>query len=94
MEIGRILLKPSDPGMHATTGQVGMRGAQKKVRRSLRNGMAAKKAMMVAPAAQQPDHDRARRLEVLMGTFGMWKGRQDLPQDGLEYQLEMRAEWD
>ncbi|NHZ33252.1 hypothetical protein [Massilia rubra] len=49
---------------------------------------------MVAPAGQQPDDDRARRLEVLKGTFGMWKGRPDLPQDGLQYQLEMRAEWD
>ncbi|WP_166880958.1 hypothetical protein [Massilia mucilaginosa] len=38
--------------------------------------------------------ERARRLEVLMGIFGMWKGRQDLPQDGLAYQLEIPAEWD
>lgn len=49
---------------------------------------------MLAPAGEQPDDDRARRLEVLMGTFGMWKGRQDLPQDGLAYQREMRADWD
>ena len=25
---------------------------------------------------------------------GLWKGRTDIPNDGLEYQLEIRKEWD
>lgn len=93
MATGRVLIKPADPG-HAITGQVNRHGTQKMARGSLRSGISTKQQRTVAPAGQQPDDDRARRLEVLMGTFGMWKGREDLPQDGLQYQLEMRAEWD
>ncbi len=32
--------------------------------------------------------------EALMASFGLWKGRTDIIQDGLEYQLAIRAEWD
>lgn len=36
---------------------------------------------------------RAKRLEAAMSVNGMWKGQSDKPQDGLEYQREVRAEW-
>ena len=60
----------------------------------MRSRKAAKLKEISKSAVQSPDVDRVRRLEVLMGTFGMWKGKGDMPQDGLQYQLEARAEWD
>jgi len=40
------------------------------------------------------DVERSRRREILKGTSGIWKDRRDTPKDGLQYQLEARAEWD
>ncbi|MFB9241621.1 hypothetical protein IV454_18255 [Massilia antarctica] len=37
--------------------------------------------------------ERARRLAALNAAFGMWKDRDDTPKDGLQYQIESRAEW-
>jgi hypothetical protein len=34
-----------------------------------------------------------RRTAALKSVFGIWKDRKDAPQDGLDYQQEMRAEW-
>lgn len=39
------------------------------------------------------DEVRAKRLAVAMSVNGIWKGQADKPQDGLEYQREVRAEW-
>jgi|GEM_PF-1938475 len=36
---------------------------------------------------------RAKRLAAAMSVNGMWKGKEDKPQDGLAYQREVRAEW-
>ncbi|MDQ1818015.1 hypothetical protein RBA41_32420 [Massilia sp. CCM 9210] len=35
---------------------------------------------------------RARRTAALNSMFGMWKDRDDTPKDGLQYQIETRAE--
>jgi predicted transcriptional regulator len=35
--------------------------------------------------------DPQERAEILKDTFGAWK---DFPEDGLDYQLRLRAEWD
>jgi hypothetical protein len=40
-----------------------------------------------------PEGRRARRRAALDKVFGMWKGRTDIPTDGLEYQRMMRDEW-
>ncbi len=37
---------------------------------------------------------RAKRLEVLKKTCGLWKDRDDVPKDGLEYQNMIREEWE
>lgn len=39
------------------------------------------------------DQARAKRLEAAMSVNGMWRGQSDKPQDGLECQREVRAEW-
>lgn len=36
---------------------------------------------------------RAKRMEAVMSVHGMWKDKPDMPQDSLEYQREVRAEW-
>lgn len=49
----------------------------------------------VASAETRTDAaDRARRLQLLQRTAGIWKDRADVPKDGLDYQREERAEWD
>lgn len=35
-----------------------------------------------------------RRLEALKGIFGLWADRKDIPKDGVEYQRQLRAEWE
>lgn len=42
----------------------------------------------------QPDDERSRRRDILKQTAGIWKDRDDQPKDGLEYQMQARAEWD
>lgn len=38
---------------------------------------------------------RKKRLKAaLTAAHGMWKGRTDIPADGVEYQLMLRKEWD
>lgn len=34
-----------------------------------------------------------KRAAALKSVFGIWKDRQDVPEDGLAYQQGMRAEW-
>jgi hypothetical protein len=34
-----------------------------------------------------------RHDTVINAAFGLFKGRQDFPQDGLKFQIEVRAEW-
>lgn len=36
---------------------------------------------------------RQKRLAALKATFGLWKNRADVPQDGVEYQEGLRSEW-
>ena len=40
----------------------------------------------------QPDLARAKRLAAAMTMHGIWRGNPDKPQDGVEYQREVRAE--
>jgi hypothetical protein len=47
-----------------------------------------------ATAADTPaDALRAKRLAAVMGMHGIWKDDPTKPQDGVEYQREVRAEW-
>ncbi|MYM65404.1 hypothetical protein GTP45_00970 [Pseudoduganella sp. FT55W] len=43
--------------------------------------------------ARQKEQERQKRLEAIDLIFGMWKNRTDIPQDGLAFQEELRAEW-
>lgn len=45
-----------------------------------------------ASSSESMPADRARRILELSKVFGMWKGRTDIPTDGLEYQRLMRGE--
>lgn len=46
------------------------------------------------PSAQDtPEIRRRRRLSALKTIAGLWASRADIPDDGLDYQREMRAEW-
>jgi hypothetical protein len=39
------------------------------------------------------EEQRRRRAEALKAAEGMWKGRTDIPLDGVEYQEQLRSEW-
>lgn len=43
---------------------------------------------------ETPEQRRERRKAALDACFGMWKGRTDIPLDGVEYQRMMREEWE
>ena len=47
-------------------------------------------------AAKSASKDRAPELvrdqEAILAIFGLWKGRTDIPQDGLEYERQMRGQ--
>jgi hypothetical protein len=34
-----------------------------------------------------------RREQAIMEIFGLWSQRTDIPMDGVEYQRELRREW-
>lgn len=40
-----------------------------------------------------PQARRRRRLNALEAVAGLWANRADIPNDALEFQREMRAEW-
>lgn len=40
------------------------------------------------------DAERSRRRDILKQTSGIWKDREDASEDGVQYQLKARAEWD
>lgn len=59
-------------------------------------GKAAPAAPAVSPAQAAPDplaQARTRRMAALMAAEGLWKGRADLPQDGVQAQEQLRSEW-
>ena len=37
---------------------------------------------------------RNRRLAALTAASGLWRDRTDIPADGVEYQRDLRKEWD
>ena len=39
------------------------------------------------------EEQQRRRAEALRAAEGMWKGRTDIPLDGVEYQQQIRSEW-
>ena len=39
------------------------------------------------------EEQKRRRAEALKAIEGMWKGRTDIPLDGVEYQEQIRNEW-
>lgn len=51
------------------------------------------RADAAAQSPSQEDVQRARRLDILRRTAGMWKDRTDIPKDGTQFQLAARAEW-
>lgn len=42
--------------------------------------------------AAQHDPARLRRIDALLLMFGLWKGRTDIPSDGLAYQEQLRRQ--
>lgn len=57
----------------------------------------------VATASSPKLHDKKplidperehKRLEALRGIFGLWANRDDIPKDGVEYQRQLRSEWE
>lgn len=52
-----------------------------------------------ALAIEQPsardtlEERRERRMAALKKTAGIWANRPDIPADGLEYQRQLRSEW-
>jgi hypothetical protein len=71
----------------------GMQGHRDAMRAALERRRLLQHTADASPLADE-QAERQRRLRVLQGTFGMWKDRDDIPKDGLQYQLEARSEWD
>lgn len=44
------------------------------------------------PAGTVEEQHR-RRLEAVKRAEGLWKDRDDIPKDGVEYQEKLRSEW-
>jgi hypothetical protein len=44
-------------------------------------------------AVADREAERRKRLQAIDLIFGMWRGRADIPQDGLAFQDELRDEW-
>jgi hypothetical protein len=44
------------------------------------------------PAGTEEEQQR-RRLEAVKRAEGLWKNRDDVPKDGVEYQEKLRSEW-
>lgn len=42
--------------------------------------------------ASECDSERRKRIAALMLMFGLWKGRTDIPADGLVFQEQLRSE--
>ncbi|NVE01888.1 hypothetical protein [Massilia sp. BJB1822] len=45
------------------------------------------------PTLDPQEERRRRRIAALKAAEGLWKNRTDIPNDGLEYQEQLRAEW-
>ena len=46
-----------------------------------------------AEPIDSPQARRQRRLALLQPAEGLWKDRDDIPKDGVEYQRQLRSEW-
>jgi len=53
----------------------------------------APKASLKQKALAELEAERQKRLLAIDLIFGMWKGRAEIPQDGLTFQEELRDEW-
>ncbi len=69
-----------------------MRQVTKRNQNAILESRQEAQALATPGTAPAEDIARAQRIEALQGIFGLWKGRDDVPQDGLAYQLEIRAE--
>lgn len=50
-------------------------------------------AVAATPGDASANARRAKRLAAVMAMHGIWKDDPTKPQDGVEYQREVRAEW-
>ncbi|NRR29219.1 hypothetical protein HSX11_03375 [Oxalobacteraceae bacterium] len=46
------------------------------------------------PASETIEERRQRRRAAIQKSVGLWKDRTDIPTDGLEYQRQLRGEWE
>lgn len=65
---------------------------------TLKHSSANDHAMDPAPLDEGAAQDtietrRARRMAALKKVAGIWAHRRDIPPDGLDYQRELRSEW-
>lgn len=85
-------------GLSARRNQLALRAAQgmpssAAIAASALSGNGTSKRARDSVGDASAEAMRAKRMELLALTAGSWKGDPDKPQDGLAYQLEMRAEW-
>lgn len=65
---------------------------------TLKHSSATDQAMAPTPLDEGTAEDtiearRARRMAALKKVAGIWTHRRDIPADGLDYQRELRSEW-
>jgi hypothetical protein len=61
---------------------------------TLKNGSGTAGITAPPEPVTTPQEARRRRLRAaLAAAEGLWKDRQDVPKDGVEYQEQLRAEW-
>ncbi len=61
---------------------------------TLKDRSEPEEVLVAREAAQTPQEMRLQRLRAaLAAAEGLWKDRQDIPKDGVEFQERLRAEW-
>ena len=61
---------------------------------TLKKRSIATEASVLPGPAIAPQEARLQRLRAaLMAAEGLWKDREDVPKDGVEYQEQLRTEW-
>jgi hypothetical protein len=61
---------------------------------SVKQELSERTSLTIRRPEGTPEEQQRRRAEALKATLGLWKGRADIPSDGVEYQKQLRNEWE
>lgn len=107
LQLLQVLTTPAQPPAKMKLGRSG--GRSKALNKAIQAGVvkrtvirlalqrqavvAAAAAAAINEEAAQTDPTRAKRFAAIMSVHGIWQADPGKPRDGVDYQREMRAEW-